>query len=96
MPALGAVLCFVYFCSWGVLAFYGQTFWRTHCESFGCTGLGIAWVAWSGLYVIALILGVMTVRTSHRRLQRLVRSLLVIQLAAGAGLLGYWAVHAAA
>ena len=32
--------------------------WRLRCEGFGCTGIGIAWFAWScTLYGPALIIG---------------------------------------
>ena len=30
---------------------------RIRCESFGCMGLGVAWFAWSGLYLVTLIAG---------------------------------------
>lgn len=91
-----AVLAIAYICGWIVLAFLGVKLWNTYCEGFGCTGIGIAWFAWSGAYAIALLLGFLASRTQHGIFGRVMRYVLVTQIAAGVWLLGYWAVHAVA
>ena len=33
---------------------------RIRCESFGCMGIGVAWFAWCGLYLVTLVAGLIT------------------------------------
>jgi len=94
--AFFSVLAIAYICGWIALAFFGVKLWHTYCEGFGCTGIGIAWLAWSGAYALALLLGFLASRIQHGTLRRAMRYVLVTQVVAGVWLLGYWAVHAAA
>lgn len=84
-----------YALGWTLLAWYGLRFWRTACEGFGCTGLGIAWLLWAGVYACVLGLGLVSPRPPHRGLRTLLRCLLASQLVAGLGLLVHWWRHVA-
>lgn len=86
-----ASLSVAYACGCAVLVFYGVRFWRLTCEGFGCTGLGIAWFAWCGAYVVVLVLGLPA--SLYGAMRRAVRFVLAVQATAGAGLLAYWAIH---
>lgn len=72
--------------------------WRLRCEGFGCTGIGVAWIAWAVLFLVVLVLG-----RGARHLARLdtpatraVHWATLAQLALGAFLLSAWALHNAA
>jgi hypothetical protein len=77
------------------LALSGIRLWRTYCENFGCIGVGIAWFAWAIGYALLLLVGVIALRLQKGRARALLRTGLVAEVAAGALLLGYWAVQAA-
>lgn len=32
---------------------------RIRCEGFGCMGVGVVWMAWAGLYLITLLVGLL-------------------------------------
>jgi len=70
--------------------------WRLACEGFGCTGVGIAWIAWAALlYLPALLLAALTrhLLPPATGLAVLLRLSLGAHLLLGAVLLGYWAWH---
>ena len=91
---VGNVVAFLYVATYGTLIFLGIQLWRTYCEGFGCTGIGIAWFAWSVAYVVVLIVGLVA-HGMHRGVgRRVFRYGLASQLVAGAVLLAYWAAKA--
>lgn len=64
---------------------------RLRCESFGCMGLGVAWFAWSGLYLLTLLVGLFAwLKTSDPTGKQRVQWALWGQLAGGLALTGYW------
>lgn len=64
---------------------------RIRCESFGCMGLGVAWFAWSGLYLVTLIAGLIALlKTRDIQNKRPVTWPLLGQLAGGLALGIYW------
>jgi cytochrome b subunit of formate dehydrogenase len=76
------------------LAVSGVMLWRMYCEGFGCIGKGIAWFAWSVGSLVALAIGAVAHRLCRGRWREAVRYALAVQLAAGLGLLAYWALRA--
>ena len=69
--------------------------WRTYCEGFGCTGLGIAWFMWfSVLYVPALVIGLVAKAKAPAvaPLRQHVSRAIGFQLLLGLGLATYWFV----
>lgn len=89
-------LAVLYVGGWLALACYGVGLWRMYCEGFGCMGIGIAWLAWSAGYVMLLAVGCWAYRAQAANTKRFLRYVLIGQAAAGAVLVGYWAVYAAA
>jgi hypothetical protein len=64
---------------------------RIRCESFGCMGLGVAWFAWSGLYLVTLIAGLIALlKARDNQNKRPVTWPLMGQLAGGLALGIYW------
>lgn len=65
---------------------------RTYCESFGCIGLGIAWMMWVGGFAVALALGagVRWRSAALSRPRRVAQAALALQLAMGTTLLVVW------
>lgn len=64
---------------------------RIRCESFGCMGLGVAWFAWSGLYLVTLIAGLIALlKARDDQNKRPVTWPLTGQLAGGLALGIYW------
>lgn len=56
MPRL--LLAYAYLALAAAAALAALYLWRSPCEGFGCTGLGIAWAAWvCVMYLPALALG---------------------------------------
>ncbi len=41
----------------GTLAALGAYAAHIRCEGFGCTGVGVLWLAWAAMWVVALLLG---------------------------------------
>ena len=67
---------------------------RIRCESFGCMGLGVAWLAWAGGYGVTALLGALTwARERQPEAKRRHRLCLGMQLLAGLALLAYWQFH---
>lgn len=62
------------------------------CESFGCTFVGVAWVAIAGIWLVVLALGVGLRAWQRRRgvSVRLTNAALATLLLAGAGHVAYW------
>lgn len=66
---------------------------RLRCESFGCMGLGVAWFAWSGLYLLTLLAGLIAwFKAPHATCKRHLRWALWTQVAGGLALAGYWLI----
>jgi hypothetical protein len=68
--------------------------WRIRCESFGCIGIGIAWFAWAGAFLV--VLGVGALARYKARTTGLARVCQVAwwgQLLTGVVLLAVWAVN---
>lgn len=64
---------------------------RIRCESFGCMGLGVAWFAWSGLYLVTLIAGLIALlKAPDDQSKRSVTWPLRFQLAGGLALGIHW------
>lgn len=60
---------------------------RLHCESFGCMGIGVMWVAWAALFGIVALIGVASrvqARKVSARLATLATSVNVVQWVVGA------------
>lgn len=78
------------------LAVCGVMLWRLYCEGFGCIGTGIAWFAWAIAFVVVLVLGLFARQACAGVVRSMVRHGLMLQVAAGAALLAYWAWRQAA
>jgi hypothetical protein len=64
------------------------------CESAGCTGLGVAWLAWAATFGVLLGVGaLLRTRVPMGRLRRLVHFMWWLQWLAGAALVAEWAGH---
>lgn len=64
---------------------------RIRCESFGCMGLGVAWFAWSGLYLVTLIAGLIALLKAPDAQSKLsITWSLRFQLAGGLALGIHW------
>jgi hypothetical protein len=72
--------------------------WHLRCESFGCMGIGVAWFAWAGCFLVVLGVG-MWARAcveSASGMAQLCKAGWWVQLALGAALLVTWALKTAA
>jgi hypothetical protein len=98
ISALKLVLSGVFVAGAGALVVFAAYVLRLRCEGFGCTGIGIAWLAWAGVYVPVLALGgvLRGVLPPGTGLRRLVAGSLFALLALGAALLLAWGVGRAA
>jgi hypothetical protein len=89
-----AALAFLF--SVGCAALSAVLLWRTYCEGFGCTGLGIAWFAWSvAIYAPTLVLGLL-VRgrpSLSSNVRRAATAALSLHLVSGFALGCYWVWH---
>ena len=74
------------------LAMLAWSTWQLRCESFGCTFVGVVWVALAGLWAAVLLLGVVLAALQRRRGlgTRASTWALGLLLALGAGHLLYW------
>ncbi|HAU58198.1 MAG TPA: hypothetical protein DCW87_12035 [Comamonadaceae bacterium] len=74
------------------LAILAWSTWQLRCESFGCTFVGVVWVALAALWAGVLLLGVVLVALQQRRGMGTRSSAwaLGLLLALGAGHLLYW------
>jgi hypothetical protein len=71
---------------------------QLRCEGFGCSGIGILWVAWAVVYLVALAL-CLTVRTALPAgsfIRRLISFASLGLVILGLVLLAYWQVKNAA
>ena len=66
---------------------------RTHCESFGCMGIGIAWLAWACGFALMLPIGLLSCRSAKRsgNWLHLARFSMLLQAVIGLTLLCMWA-----
>lgn len=82
----------------GLLMFGAVSTWRTRCESFGCMGNGIAWMAWVVLFVPTLGTGVVlrSLSSLGTSLAKLAKFALWLQVAMGAVLFVLWVSKSAA
>ena len=68
---------------------------RTRCEGFGCTGVGIVWLAWAFAYVPTLLCGIVV----RGRLKgapgwsAFITAAVISFALLGLSLLVYWAAH---
>ncbi len=74
------------------LAILAWSTWQLRCESFGCTFVGVVWVALAALWAAVLLLGVALAALQRRRGlgTRSSTWALGLLLALGAGHLLYW------
>jgi hypothetical protein len=72
--------------------------WRLHCESFGCMGIGVAWIAWVVSFLVVLGIGVFARSkvASVGGLARVCKTIWWVQLAVGSVLLIIWVSRRAA
>jgi len=72
--------------------------WRLHCESFGCMGIGVAWIAWAASFLLVLGIGLFTRSkvASVVSLARICKTIWWVQLAVGSVLLIIWVSKRAA
>ena len=94
-PALANAVAVVYLLlAVGLLAF-AVSIWNLRCESFGCMGLGVAWMAWAACFCPILVAGLVARARSglNPRLGRAVLWTLCLQGLVGLGLGLAWAVH---
>lgn len=82
--------------SFGVSTFFALRLLASHCEGFGCTYLGVAWLFWLGvLFLPASLLGYFAQRSSAFSVRA--RHALRVAWAAhgllGLGLLAWWAFN---
>jgi len=77
------------------LSFSAALVFRLRCEGFGCTGVGIAWMAWLAVYVPVFVLGtVLRSALPKATPARLAVSIgLVVLAMLGVGLGCYWLLH---
>lgn len=77
------------------LAVLAWSTWQLRCESFGCTFVGVVWVALAGLWVGVLVLALACAAAQRRRGlgTRASAWALGLLLALGAGHLLYWLLH---
>ncbi|RYG12564.1 MAG: hypothetical protein EON92_07955 [Burkholderiales bacterium] len=66
--------------------------WRLRCESFGCMGIGVAWVAWVAAFFVVLGLGLLARSqvASSAGLARIGRGAWWLQVLTGAVHLAIW------
>ncbi|OIN90458.1 MAG: hypothetical protein AUJ20_14325 [Comamonadaceae bacterium CG1_02_60_18] len=51
------VLVGVYIAAVLMLAWAAVNIGRLRCEGFGCTAIGVAWIAWAAVFVVVLVVG---------------------------------------
>lgn len=85
-------LAALYIASVPALAIVAVLIWRLRCEGFGCMGVGVAWLAWVGMFMLALVMGgvIRSCASLGPRLRRLTRWAVWAQVALGAGWLAVW------
>lgn len=89
------VLAVLYATAYGGLVFLALKLLRMRCEGFGCTGIGIAWIALIAVYVVVVIVGFIA-RGMHTGAVRLALGYgLLSQVVAGLALFAYWSMRAA-
>lgn len=88
---LSKLVHFLYWLGVVSLGATGYFAWHLHCESFGCMGLGVAWMMWAGLYLLIVGLGVAAFSKVSDRLHFKINSVaLFAQLLMGALALLHW------
>lgn len=88
------VLALLYLAAVPALAAAALYLGQLRCEGFGCTGVGVAWVAWVMAYVPVLGLGAVLVSgtAAPGPLPRLAKAALWLQLAVGLAAAALWVV----
>ena len=75
------------------LLYFAIVILNLYCESFGCIGIGIAWFAWSGAFLIVLIIGTVARYKLPQGTWRITISFsLCLQLLVGLSLAVKWVV----
>jgi hypothetical protein len=84
-----------YLLSFSLVALWAAYNASLHCEGFGCSGVGIVWLAWAALFAVALLIGAIAhLRSASGSGQRrLTRYMLLAQGLAGLFMLVYWLRH---
>lgn len=72
------------------LMFLAIRLWRTSCEGFGCTGVGIGWLAWCVVYAAAFGIGCFACLKQLGRARRIMLLGLGLQSLAGVLLFFHW------
>jgi hypothetical protein len=77
------------------LVAYGVQFWNIRCESFGCTGVGIAWFAWAIGFVVVGVVGLIARHLAPQpsRMRQGLQALLLAQAAGAIGLGISWMIN---
>jgi hypothetical protein len=90
-------LALVYLALVGLLIVGAVGIWRIRCEGFGCTGVGVAWLAWVALFVLSLVIGLVlrTLSSLGVSLTQLTKLALWLQVGTGTALLALWASKSA-
>ncbi len=89
-PAVRVALAAAYFAATIILAACGIGLWRTRCEGFGCTGLGIAWLAWGALCAVVFGFGCFSHFRQSGQLRRIMRVVLALQALGVVSLVAHW------
>ncbi|GAA4998756.1 hypothetical protein FNZ56_12070 [Pseudoluteimonas lycopersici] len=95
-PIIRTTLGAIYLAATIVLAICGISLWRTHCEGFGCTGVGIAWLAWCVIYAVVFGFGCFSYIKQSGPLKKTMLVVLVLQGLGAVSLAAYWAYRSAA
>lgn len=75
------------------LLYFAVVILKLYCESFGCIGIGIACFAWSGAFLITLIVGTVARTELPPGTSRITISFsLCLQLLAGLALAATWMI----
>ena len=90
---MSKALAVVYLALVGALVAGAVGIWRIRCEGFGCTGVGVAWLAWVAFFVPSLVIGLVlrTLSSLGASLAKLMNLALWFQVGVGAALLVLWA-----
>ncbi|ANX03137.1 hypothetical protein PG2T_02320 [Immundisolibacter cernigliae] len=85
-------LAVVYIAFVGALIAWAVDIWHLRCEGFGCTGVGVAWLGWVGLFLTGLVLGLVlrTLSSPGAFLARSTKLAFWLQVATGGTLFVLW------
>jgi hypothetical protein len=89
---MSKALAVAYIAFVGALIAWAVDIWHLRCEGFGCTGVGVAWLGWVGLFLPGLALGLVlrTLSSLGAFLARITELAFWLQVATGGILLVLW------